>query len=104
MSRGAWRWEEMRQFHVDARVDNPRFLAVGSSDYHGFSTLGVCRTLVFVVETAHAGGIGEDGRDATERAVLAALRAGRTVVHDLEGRSYGDPALIELLAQAISAR
>jgi hypothetical protein len=45
----------------------------------------VCRTLVF----AH---------DDSEEGVMEALRAGRTVVHDLDGRAYGDPVLITALA------
>src|SRR5262249_16157765 len=53
---------------------------------HFFSPLGVCRTLVFA---------SDDG----EAAVLDALKAGRTVVHDLEGRAYGDPAMVEALAK-----
>jgi len=80
----AWRWGEMRDFYERARASGHRLTAVGSSDYHAFSPLGVCRTLVFAA-------------DDSAEAVLDALRAGRTVVHDLEGKAYGDPALTAAL-------
>jgi hypothetical protein len=95
-SEGSWRWDGMRDFYLGAVESGRRFTAIGSSDYHGFSPLGVCRTLVFVTEPS--GGIDGDGRDAMERAVLDALREARTVVFDLSGRAYGDPALVALLA------
>jgi len=81
-----WRWPEMREFYERALASGHRLTAVGSSDYHFFSTLGLCRTLLFA-------------RDDGEEAALEALRAGRTVVHDLDGRAYGDPAMIEALAR-----
>jgi len=56
--------------------------AIGSSDYHGFGPLGLCRTLVFV-------------REATPEGILEALRAHRTVVFDGK-RAWGDPALVPL--------
>lgn len=82
--RSVWRWEEMRDFYDQAHASGHRLTAIASSDYHFFSPLGVCRTLVFA-------------RDDSEEAVLEALKAGRTVVHDLAGRAYGDPAMIALL-------
>jgi hypothetical protein len=33
-----------------------------------------------------------------EASVMAALRAGRTVVYDKNGKAWGDPKMIELLA------
>ena len=80
----AWRWEQMRAFYTDALASGHRLTAVGSSDYHFFSPLGITRTLVFA-ERDDAG------------AVLDALRHGRTVVYDLEGRAYGDPDLVAAL-------
>jgi predicted metal-dependent phosphoesterase TrpH len=80
----SWRWPEMRDFYERALASGHRLTAIGSSDYHFFSTLGVCRTLLFA-------------RDDSEAGALEALRAGRTVVHDLDGRAYGDPAMIEAL-------
>ena len=61
------------------------FAAIGSSDFHGLGRLGTCRTFVFA-------------RDTSAEAVLDALRAHRTVVYGLEGRAYGDTALIALAA------
>lgn len=61
------------------------FAAIGSSDFHGFSRLGLCRTYVFAT-------------DLTAASVLDALRAHRTVVYGLGGRAYGDPDLIRLAA------
>lgn len=60
--------------------------AIGDSDYHGLGPLGLCRTLVFAT-------------DNSERGVLEAVRAKRTVVYDRDGRAYGDAALIQLAAQ-----
>jgi hypothetical protein len=57
--------------------------AIGSADFHGLGRMGLCRTYVFA-------------SDNTARAVLEALRAHRTVVYGLEGRAYGDPALVAL--------
>lgn len=79
-----WRWEEIREFYERALAKGRRLTAVGASDYHFGSPLGVCRTLVFA-------------RSDSEGDVLAALKAGRTVVYDLEGKAYGDPELIAAL-------
>jgi hypothetical protein len=57
--------------------------AIGSSDYHGLGRLGMCRTYVF----AH---------DDSAASVLDALRHGRTVVYDTDGRAVGDPDLVRL--------
>jgi hypothetical protein len=81
-----FRWTEMRDWYRDARAQGLTPTAIGASDYHGFSMLGLCRTLVFA-----------DGDD--ESAILAALRAGRTVVVDRDGIMYGDAALIEALRE-----
>ena len=59
--------------------------AIGSSDYHGYGPLGLCRTLVFV-------------REATPDGIIQALRAHRTVVLG-EGHAWGDPALARLAVQ-----
>jgi predicted metal-dependent phosphoesterase TrpH len=69
---------ELEQFAARAPL-----AAIGSSDFHGTGRMGMCRTYVFAT-------------DATPAAVLEALRAHRTVVYGLEGKAYGDPALIEL--------
>src|SRR5262245_3101175 len=57
--------------------------AIGSSDYHGLGRLGMCRTYVFA-------------RDDSAASIIDALRAGRTVVYDTNGRAIGGPDLIRL--------
>lgn len=79
--RDGWRWEDMLQFYEEA---DPPLAAIGSSDYHFFSPLGITRTLVFADEPT-AGG------------VLDAVRARRTVVEDPHGKLWGDPAMIAAL-------
>jgi hypothetical protein len=81
--RAGWSWDEMRSFYVESKRP---LTPVASSDYHAFAPLGMCRTLVF-------------SEDTSERAILDALRRRRTVVYDLQGRAYGDPALVEALAR-----
>jgi hypothetical protein len=74
-------YRELQQFYARRPLT-----AIGSSDYHAFSTLGLCRTYVFA-------------RENTEAGIIEALRAGRTVVIDRDGRAYGDPTSIKLAAQ-----
>lgn len=81
--RPGWSWDEMRTFFVESKRP---LTPVGSSDYHAFAPLGMCRTLVFA-------------EDASEHAIIGALRQGKTVVYDPQGRAYGDPALVEALAR-----
>lgn len=80
---GGWRWSEMLAFRSESKRP---LTAIGSSDYHAGSVLGICRTLVFVREPAD------------EAAVVEALRDGRTVTFDLEGKAIGDAALVRALA------
>jgi hypothetical protein len=74
---------------ADAQRELERFAsfapmaAIGSSDFHGLGRMGMCRTYVFA-------------RDNSAEAILEALRAHRTVVYGLEGKAYGDPALVQL--------
>ena len=79
---GEWRWDEMVTFYEQSQAP---LSAIGSSDYHWMSVLGLCRTLIFVREPANEG------------AVLDAIREHRTVTFDREGKAYGDSALIEVL-------
>lgn len=78
------KWQEMTSFYRQAEHSGHHLTAVGSSDYHWFNSLGICRTYVFV-------------RNNDEAEILEALRAGRTVVYDREGNAYGNPELIRLL-------
>lgn len=59
--------------------------AIGSSDFHGFGRMGMCRTYVFA-------------RDDSAEAIVDAVRAHRTVVYAVGDQVYGDPALIALAA------
>jgi predicted metal-dependent phosphoesterase TrpH len=70
--------QELEAFAARAHV-----AAIGSSDAHGVGPMGFCRTFVFV-------------RDATERGILDALRARRTVVFGRGAAIYGDPALVRI--------
>jgi hypothetical protein len=74
-------YAQLQEFYGRARL-----AAVGDSDYHGLGPLGLCRTFVFA-------------REDSEAAIVEALRAGRTVVYDRDGRVYGDPELIRLAAR-----
>lgn len=85
--RAGWDWSQMTAFYEESERAGHRLTAIGASDYHGFSPLGLCRTLIFA-------------REATEAATLDALREGRTVVEDHHGRLWGDPALQALLREA----
>ena len=80
------RAREMRELYERAESQRPEFTAVGSSDYHWFNALGLCRTYVFV-------------RNNSEADILESLRTGRTVVYDLEGNVFGDPELIRILEE-----
>lgn len=84
-SRGS---QELRDFFAMVQRARGRAAAVGSSDYHAFASLGVCRTYVFARETSEA-------------AVIEALRQGRTVAFDVEGVAHGDPELIALLGTGV---
>lgn len=57
-------------------------LAIGSSDFHGWGRIGLCRTFLRTTER-------------TAAAVLDALRARRTAVFLPDGRAFGDPSVIE---------
>jgi len=80
------RWEQMRDFYRWANSDGRSLTAIGSSDYHWFNSLGICRSYIFV-------------HSADENGILDALRDGRTVVYDIEGNTYGRPDLVQLLRE-----
>lgn len=65
----------------------PHVAPIGSSDFHMIAPLGFCRT--DVVASAF-----------TEKAVLEAVRAGRTIAYDPSGNAYGDPELVRLVRGA----
>jgi hypothetical protein len=75
---------ELAAFFARARLYQPRLAAIGSSDFHVVGSPGLCRTYVFA-------------REPSQRGILDAVRAGRTVVYDRDGQPRGDPALFSLL-------
>ena len=76
--------EHLRVFFSRFKSENPGGAAIGSSDWHVFGSLGLCRTFVF----AH---------EASERGLVEAVRSGRTVAYDVKGVPHGDAALVALL-------
>lgn len=68
--------DEYLQFFDHARQVNPGLTPIGSSDFHMTAPLGYCRTFLFVDERSPEG-------------VLDAIRRGRSVAMDPEGRLFG---------------
>lgn len=83
-SDGEWRWGQMREFYERENARGRKLTAIGSSDYHFFHVLGVCRTHLFV-------------KERSAEAVMEAILSGRTVVYGPGGEAFGDPELIALL-------
>jgi hypothetical protein len=79
--------EDFAAFFERARRLKPGMAPIGSSDFHISPELGLCRTFLFV-------------RDRTAPGVLDAIRSGRTVASDQQGRLYGDPELVQLIERA----
>lgn len=76
---------DLNAFFARAQGINTDIAAIGSSDFHAMPpSLGLSRTYLFV-------------RDRTKSGVLEAIRSGRTLAVDGDGRLTGDSALIELL-------
>jgi len=76
---------ELEAFYARARRVNPDIAAIGSSDFHAMPpVIGRCRTYLFV-------------RERTKAGVLDAIRSGRALAVDGDGRLQGDPSLIQLL-------
>jgi hypothetical protein len=71
---------EFAEVYRDALAAHPSIAAIGSSDFHTWAPIGLCRTYVFV-------------RTPTADGVLEAIRAGRTVACDGQGATYGPAAL-----------
>jgi hypothetical protein len=71
-------------FYERATRRHPGIAAIGSSDFHSFAPLGLCRTYVFA-------------RSATSAGVLDAIRAGSTAACDGRGQAYGPAHLVELI-------
>ena len=78
---------ELASFDARIREIRPHVAPIGSSDFHWTGSIGWCRTYVLTRERTHAG-------------VIEAVRAGRTVAADRQGRLYGDPALVSAVEAA----
>jgi hypothetical protein len=81
---GIGHWSEMRDFYVDAKANGHELAALGDSDYHFGSVLGITRTYVFA-------------NGDSEAEVVDAIKHKRTVTYDLEGQGYGPPELVKAL-------
>jgi len=79
--------DELASFDGRIRAMRPTIAAIGSSDFHWTGSIGWCRTYVLA-------------RDRTAGGVIEAVRAGRTVAADRQGRLYGDPALVSAVEAA----
>lgn len=76
---------DLTAFFARARRVNSDVAPIGSSDFHAMPpVIGRCRTYLFVHERTKAG-------------VIEAIRRGRTLAVDGDGRLAGDPSLIQLL-------
>jgi hypothetical protein len=76
---------DLTAFYRRAAQAHPRIAAIGSTDYHNFAPIGLCRTYLFAKSRAREG-------------VLDAIRAGRTVACDGRGTTYGPANLAALVA------
>ena len=59
--------------------------AIGSSDFHYFAPIGLCRTYLFV-------------REPTADGILEAIREARTVACDARGNTYGPAGLASMVS------
>ena len=72
---------DLIEFSARVRAARPSVAPIGSSDFHFRAPIGLCRTYVFA-------------RERTAQGVVEAIRSGRTVAYDSNGRAFGDFALI----------
>ena len=81
---------DLAQFYARARARRPHIAAIGSTDYHFFAPVGLCRTFVFA-------------RERSVAAIVDAVRRGATVACDASGTTYGPPDLSAVVADACRA-
>jgi predicted metal-dependent phosphoesterase TrpH len=81
---------DLARFYARARARRPSIAAIGSSDYHFFAPVGLCRTFVFAQERSLP-------------AILDAVRRGATVACDATGTTYGPADLSAAVADACRA-
>jgi hypothetical protein len=82
--------DEFLQFFERLQSINPAAAPIGSTDFHMAAPLGLCRTYVFASERS-------------ARAVLEAIRQGRTVARDARGELYGRPAEVAMVRRMLDA-
>ena len=76
---------DVEAFYRRATARRPSIAAIGSTDFHHFAPLGLARTYLFA-------------RDASQDAVLDAIRRGATVACDGVGETYGPAELVAVVA------
>ena len=89
-----WRPEpgaDFAAFAHRAAALKPGIAPIGSSDFHSGTAPGYCRTWVLARERSAVG-------------VMAAVRDGRTVAMDMDGRLYGGADYVRLVRDAQVAR
>lgn len=79
--------DDFRTFATRASRLHPNIATIGSSDYHTGLSPGICRTLVLA-------------RERSAEGVIAAVREGRTVAMDMDGRLYGNADAVHLVQEA----
>ena len=82
---------ELAEFFAYAGARNSSLAPIGSSDFHFGGVLGLCRTFVFTEEVS-------------ERGILEAIRAGRTVAYGGGDRLIGDPARVRAVEALLANR
>ncbi len=87
---GAQPRAELEEFFRTAERHHNHLSPIGSTDFHFEAPMGRCRTYVFA-------------RAATSDAVVEAVRSGRTVAYDVDGRGQGDPQLVAVTDRIFGA-
>jgi hypothetical protein len=80
---------QRREFFAEVASVNPQVAPIGSTDFHMVAPLGLCRTYLLVDERSAAG-------------ALRAIRRGRTVARDADGRLIGTPEHVAAVQQQTS--
>jgi hypothetical protein len=75
---------DLEAFYRRAKARRPSIAAIGSTDFHHFAPVGLSRTYLFA-------------RDASQGAVLDAIRRGATVACDGRGQAYGPAELVAVV-------
>ena len=78
---------QFAEFDAHAAALKPGIAFIGSSDYHVALTPGFCRTWVLA-------------RERSARAIVAAVREGRTAAMDMAGQLYGNADVVRLVREA----